>query len=392
MNANNKYLEKLNNKRVSSIGMRYVLCQLIKNKTFALRPNLLILLSSDYGATDFVRLMGPAILNPAYKKTVTICLDHLSYYENNQSFNISNSVLSLFNIFILVSREKIDETSFQALKTLKAKYPNIKIVIDIDDDLYSIPTSHPEFDHYVNRIKILDELINLSDIVVASTDPIKLQLLKKHPFANIIIIPNYLNDDVWNLRIQRRDTSDNEIRVLYSGTETHDADLRLLERIIPETAEIIESKTGMSFRIIVVGGTSLDIDGMEIIRVPDGKRGYPDYVAWIQSMPSFDFAIAPLDLKNEMNRSKSCLKYLEYSALELPAIYTDIEPYSEVVDDHLNGILVSNNDISIWKGAMIELATNVNIRQKLSVACKEDVTHKLLLSNHQSEWRNVIEK
>lgn len=392
MNVNNKYLGKLDSKHVSSIGIRYVFRQLLKDKTFALRPNLLILLSSDYGATDFVRLVGPAVLNPAYKKTVTICLDHLSYCENNQSFNISNLVLSLFNIFILISREKIDEESFRSLKTLKTKYPKINIITDIDDDLYSIAPSHPEYDHYVNRIKILDELIKLSDTVVVSTNPIKLQVLKRHPSTNIMIIPNYLNNDVWNLMHKEHKTPYNEIRVLYSGTETHDADLRLLEKAIPETSEIIRSKTGMNLKIIVAGGTTLDIKGMEIIQVPDDKRSYPDYVAWIQSMPAFNFAIAPLNLDNAMNRSKSCLKYLEYSAMGLPAIYTDIEPYSEVVIDHMNGILISNNDLDLWKSALIELATNANMREKLAVACKENVTNKLLLSDHQSEWKKVIEK
>ena len=40
-----------------------------------------------------------------------------------------------------------------------------------------------------------------------------------------------------------------------------------------------------------------------------------------------DFAVAPL-VKNKMNLCKSFIKYLDYSALGLPGIYSNISPYS----------------------------------------------------------------
>ena len=348
-------------------------------------------MSNDYGSTDFVRLIGPAILNPQFEKTTTICLDHLQYSKDNHSFNISNLVLSFFNISILISREKIDSSSFNALKALKARYPDIRIIVDIDDDLYSIPTNHPEFVYYISRINTLDDLIDLSDIVTVSTKPIEQQIIQKHPHVSIIQIPNFLNDYIWDTNCHQFEENHNEIRILYSGTETHDADLRLLESIIPETIELVRSATGKKLRFIIVGGTSLNIGNMEIIQVPNDKRSYPDYVAWLQSMHPFDFAIAPLDLNNKMNKSKSSLKFLEYSAMGLPAIYTEIEPYSEVVNDHSNGIIVPGNDLSQWKKAIIELATNSVVKQKLARNCKESLLHELLLSDHYFIWKKTIE-
>ena len=93
-----------------------------------------------------------------------------------------------------------------------------------------------------------------------------------------------------------------------------------------------------------------------------------------------------------MNRSKSCLKYLEYSAMGLPAIYTDIEPYSAVIIDHFNGILIPNNDLDLWKNAMVELATDATARRKIALNCKENVVRNLLLNDHQFEWKSIIEK
>ena len=132
----------------------------------------------------------------------------------------------------------------------------------------------------------------------------------------------------------------------------------------------------------VVGGSSTKIPGMEIIRVPDEKRDYPLYAEWVQSMPRFDFAVAPLDLSNKLNHAKSYLKYLEYSAMGLPSIFTRIEPYEQVVDNGVNGILVSDNSTKEWEDAIFSLSVDNERRYNMSLKCREDVLSNHLLRNH----------
>lgn len=83
-------------------------------------------------------------------------------------------------------------------------------------------------------------------------------------------------------------------------------------------------------------------------------------------MRPFDFAIAPLDLDNKLNWSKSALKYLEYSAMGLPAIFTEIEPYARVVNSHENGILIPGNSKDAWAEALVSLASDHQLAQRIS--------------------------
>ena len=83
------------------------------------------------------------------------------------------------------------------------------------------------------------------------------------------------------------------------------------------------------------------------------------YYSWISyiEFPMFmkslevDLAIAPLEL-NEFNKSKSDLKFLEFTVCGFPAVYTDIEPYrnasckAKTETDFINKIeeMINNED------------------------------------------------
>lgn len=379
---------RLASKTVSAIGLKSVLKEARASRVMSLRPTVLVFLSPSGGVNDFIRLGGPALLNETLKKTVSFCLDHLSYDRNIDEFNISGRILSSLPVTILVAREKLDQESFEALLLLKQKYPAVRLIVDIDDDLYALPKSHPEYDYYQTRLSVLASLIEASDVVTASTEPVIASLKDAgNEMGSCEVIPNYLDDRVWE--IGRQISEPSTIKVLYAGTETHDEDLRLLEKALPKIKERVEGHD-RTIEFVVVGGTRLDIDGMSIVPVPDDKRAYPDYVEWLQSLGDFSFAIAPLNIENRMNHAKSGLKYLEYSAMGLPAVFTDIEPYHDIVKNGETGILVQDNDLQLWEDAIVEMALNGEKRQAMSAACREDLKDHLLLTDHFDQWKKVI--
>ena len=65
-------------------------------------------------------------------------------------------------------------------------------------------------------------------------------------------------------------------------------------------------------------------------------------------------AIAPLT-DVPLNKSKSEIKYLEYTGLGLSAVYSDIGPYHEAIKNGYNGLLVKNNDINQWENQINKL-------------------------------------
>lgn len=108
-------------------------------------------------------------------------------------------------------------------------------------------------------------------------------------------------------------------------------------------------------------------------------------------MNRFDFAIAPLDIKNPLNKAKSALKYLEYSALGLPGIYSSIDPYTENVENGKTGMIVPDNSITSWCAAFAQLSLDREVRKTISNNARCDVRARHMLQNHFDEWVMLIE-
>ncbi len=70
-----------------------------------------------------------------------------------------------------------------------------------------------------------------------------------------------------------------------------------------------------------------------------GLVNYAEFAAYF-SQQDCDIFIAPL-IDNQFNRCKSAIKYLEYSALGVPGVYSRLSPYSSVVKHGENGFLAS---------------------------------------------------
>jgi hypothetical protein len=69
----------------------------------------------------------------------------------------------------------------------------------------------------------------------------------------------------------------------------------------------------------------------ERLEIPEGKSIYPVFVRWLRETITWDFGIAPL-VENSFNRGKSALKFLEYAALGIPGIFSNVGEYGDVVE------------------------------------------------------------
>jgi glycosyltransferase involved in cell wall biosynthesis len=90
----------------------------------------------------------------------------------------------------------------------------------------------------------------------------------------------------------------------------------------------------------------------------------------------WDIAVAPL-LDTPFNRHKSDLKFLEYSGLGLPGVYSDVEAYASVRTD-VSGLCIAN-DVDAWCSALLRLASDAELRERLRTAAWMQVTAGRLL-------------
>jgi hypothetical protein len=118
------------------------------------------------------------------------------------------------------------------------------------------------------------------------------------------------------------------VRILYMGTATHGADLDL---VLPALARLHET-FGDRIAIEIVGiiGPAALPPFIRRVEVPQrAGLSYPAFVAWLtdrQRVQPWSIGIAPL-ADTPFNRCKSAIKMLDYAALGLATVASDMPVY-----------------------------------------------------------------
>jgi glycosyltransferase involved in cell wall biosynthesis len=120
-----------------------------------------------------------------------------------------------------------------------------------------------------------------------------------------------------------------------------------------------------------------------------GEHPYPRFVAWMRQHLRWDVAIAPLE-DDAFTRCKSDLKYLDYAALGIPGIFSDVRPYRETVRHRETGLLAANEP-KAWAEALEEIVSDASLRARLAGAARAEVHGTRMLRTNAPSWRKAIE-
>lgn len=235
-----------------------------------------------------------------------------------------------------------------------------KIIYDIDDNLFEIPSYNPAFRPY-NK-KILDttrKIIGICDAVTVSTEPLKKYFLDKRIAKNIYVIPNFMHDIP-----EYRDNSSEEIIIGYHGTNTHCGDFDF--KLVSALRKILEKYDNVRF--VCVGYNPIpEKNNSKITFIPFVPIN--EFFNTIYNL-KFDIGIAPLR-NNIFNQCKSNIKYLEYSACSTATIAQDVYPYSNTITHMENGLLVKND--KEWYDYLEYLILNDDARKSMAKSANEHV-------------------
>lgn len=279
---------------------------------------------------------------------------------------------------MLIQREAIGHSLADLQQWLPVwKAAGGKLLYEIDDDLLDgggLRTRHysGNVDATVAKVRYL--AIH-ADMVHVSTLPLaeRLKPYNKH----IRVIPNALDADLWRLSIPRVHNQrafcrspDGRIRIGYIGTPTHDEDLDLITKAMCS----IEAKYGSAVEVEVIGGFQN--------RTPTfGKRVglpkencYPQFVRWLHDRVHWDIGIIPL-AETDFNKSKSYLKFLEYAALNMAIVVSDVPTYSPIAR-HEENCLIATNNSDDWVRQLSRLIDDKSLRDQLSIAAREEIKRK----------------
>ena len=313
---------------------------------------------------------------------------HLYLKKNFTPFIFQNNDVANFNFkkfdIIIVQRDALDETNAKNLVDI-CKQHNIKLIYEIDDDLINIDKTHPNYVEFIEKKESIKYLVSNADVVTVSSNNLKEKLLKYN--SEIKVIKNSLND-MLNLENEAKNNS-NMVKIGYMGTLTHKNDVKIVEKPLENVKTYFEKK-GKKVVFEIVGVSEDKINCANSINVPFKYSKYPYFIRWLKKIIDWDIAIAPLE-HNNINESKSEIKYLEYTSLGIAGIYSNFGAYKETIRNDETGLLIKNNTAEEWESALINLIENEDLRKDMVKNALNDIKYNYSIDSTTQLWDELLE-
>lgn len=253
---------------------------------------------------------------------------------------------------VVVQRVAVESESDAESFIKKLDKLNIPLIIDTDDGFSSLPESHPQKDYYARLDVVLRQLMANAKSVVFSTVPLKgeyddISDDKKCVIENTLDERFWINYRAAKSNIESKRTTD--FNILYMGTATHDNDFLEAYGALKSLVE-----QGYELKLTVIGAVStrFNEDWIEFISAPPGLERYPRFARWLREFSIFDLGIAPLN-NDDFNRMKSDIKVLDYAAIKIPTLCSNVPAYEKLIKDDV--CFWTNNTSEDWETSLKQL-------------------------------------
>lgn len=263
------------------------------------------------------------------------------------------------------------------------------LMYDLDDDLLDIPRDHPDAAVLRPMAWTVDRMLRGATSVWVSTQPLAQKLRSIRSDAQVM--PNALDERIWKDALGAERFRQGTTRILFMGTATHGADFALVE---PALARLHEQFGGrVAFDMIGVT-TKTTLPHWVNRLAPTGSAGmsYPGFVNWICQRGSWDVGICPL-VASPFTKSKSIIKAMDYAALGLAVVASDVAPYHDTLSGDTGTLLVKNT-ATAWTEALGRLVRHAQLRKELAANGRRALAQGWTLAAQQDArleaWKRVL--
>lgn len=242
-------------------------------------------------------------------------------------------------------------------------------VYETDDDFFNIRPSNPAFKFIHNDEKQnVRDFMKMADAMIVSTNFLRDQM--KGYNKNIFVIPNMTELD-HNYLAQRSYDTSKVIRILYAGGPSHADDFRGMDGSIVKLLDTFGDKINIYFMGWIPEFLKTDIRVKYIPWLP--IKDYYQTLATIQP----HIGIVPLE-HNIFNKSKSNVKWLEYTSIGAATIASNVLPFQDVITSGVNGVLVDEQRSRDWYQAIAGLINNPESIKPMADKAMETLEEKQL--------------
>ena len=289
---------------------------------------------------------------------------------------------------VLLQREFPENLEVYEEISTRARTEHKPVIYEIDDLLFELPESHIDYSthYYSPALFAMLRAVIEADLVTTSTTPLQEYLKAFNPHT--VLLPNYLDDQLWRLRNQeefsRQKVNGNSLVVIgYMGTNTPQPDLDTIAPLLVRLLERYGERLRLRFWSAEPPGVLRSHPQVEWN--PIKIDSYAEFAAYFSDQRC-DLFVAPL-IDSQFNRGKSAIKFLEYSALGIPGVYSRTAPYQAVIQDGHNGFLAATEEE--WEQCLVELIESPDLRARVGKQALSTVQGGWLLSQHAGEWASA---
>jgi processive 1,2-diacylglycerol beta-glucosyltransferase len=339
------------------------------------KVNTVVLFSnSGDDALSVLRVLGPA-------KTLGL---KVIRGANNGSVQIEH--ISEGDIVVLQRDFSRDLDLYE--KIIKLAHDQTKpVVMDLDDLLLELPENHPDriSNFFTESLLPMLQAIMEVDLVTVATHALQNYLLQYN--KNVVVFQNYLNDQLWKIiePLTNR-SSDGHITIGYMGGHSHKPDILMVSPILLKLLH--KYSDNIVFKFWGIEPPDELVHFSQVDWCPPKSYTYHDFASYFQTQNA-DIMIAPL-VDNLFNSCKSPIKYLEYSALGVPGVYSKLTPYESVVKHGVDGFLASTP--IEWEETLSKLIEDQDLRKRIALNAQRKIHKSWLLSQNAHILKQFYEE
>ena len=285
-----------------------------------------------------------------------------------------------------IFREDVDTDELNHL-IHKLRKNNTKIIYAVDDDFYDYFIDHQSNKKSLRQLSVSCLLARSADAVICSTEELA-DILSSFN-QNVYVFHNYLSKRfVPDLQCEISERRDKHgIDIGYMGTLTHLSDFLI---VINAIKEIMYEHDDVTLHLVGVGDPKNLRQAMEpydvVVHKPLDSK-YEAFFRWFTKQMRWDISLAPLS-DTGLNRCKSDLKLLDYSAIGSAGVYSNLTPYAHVQEKGL-GLVVENTD-EAWYSAIMKLINDQDLRTDIQAKSHAYLHEHRLLENNVHKLGKII--
>lgn len=288
---------------------------------------------------------------------------------------------------IVIVQRLSTQQNYEAMKIFKNM--RLKIVYDLDDDLWAVPTYNPAYAIIKKWLPGFEICAQMADVITVSTEHLRVMvrqaLGKKCP--PVEVVENAV-DFGWFRPLEEKYRKKREGKVVlgWAGTDTHSEDVKPVFALIPE---LLRECPELEFE---VAGQKLSDELLSFGDRVRQKSFVPiaEFAAYWSSW-QWDVSLAPV-ARNSFNLSKSNIKMLEAATLKIPCVASRFGEYkkfaygSRILQE---GIMAET--LKEWRNKLYALVKSKELRKVVGEEMYQQGKKRYDIQLRVATWNAIFE-